>query len=229
MPALLAQAGLPRARASYAGDTALSAETINATLGDLGRIAPVSLLVMLTILVVYLRALVAPLYLIAASMLSFAGALGIGAWVFQGILGEGGLSFFIPFITAVLLISLGSDYNVFLIGNIWHEAPRLGLRTAVSVGAARSARAITLAGVILAGSFGVLAIIPLEEFRQVALVMAAGLILDTVLVRTVLVPALVTIVGPASAWPSGQWRRRHAATSKGVLQRPRASAPVKRR
>ncbi|HEX3691263.1 MAG TPA: MMPL family transporter, partial [Solirubrobacteraceae bacterium] len=102
MPGLLKRAGLPGAQAAYAGDTALSAETINDTLGDLGRIAPVSLAAMLLILIIYLRALVAPLYLVAASMLSFAAALGITAYVFQGLLGEGGLSFFVPFIAAVL-------------------------------------------------------------------------------------------------------------------------------
>jgi RND superfamily putative drug exporter len=223
MPTLLARAGLRHASASYAGDTALSAETINDTLGDLGRVAPISLLAMLIILVIYLRALVAPLYLIAASMLSFAAALGIGTWVFQGALHQGGLSFFIPFITAVLLVSLGSDYNVFLIGNVWQEARRVGLKAAVPIGAAESARAITLAGVILASSFALLAIIPLQEFRQVALVMAAGLILDTMLVRTILVPALITIVGSASTWPSRRWRDTKVAdtTPTSALERGR--------
>ena len=202
MPALLARAGLRDARAAYAGDTALSAETINDTLSDLQRIAPVSLAAMLLILIVYLRALVAPLYLVAASMLSFAAALGITTYVFQGLLGEGGLSFFVPFIAAVLLISLGSDYNVFLIGNIWEEARRTSVRDAVAKAATRSARAITLAGFILAGSFALLFIIPLEEFRQIATVMTIGLLLDCLLIRTVLVPALVMIVGAVSSWPS---------------------------
>jgi RND superfamily putative drug exporter len=215
MPGLLKRAGLPGAQAAYAGDTALSAETINDTLGDLGRIAPVSLAAMLLILIIYLRALVAPLYLVAASMLSFAAALGITAYVFQGLLGEGGLSFFVPFIAAVLLISLGSDYNVFLIGNIWEEARRTSLRDAVATGATRSARAITLAGFILAGSFALLFIIPLEEFRQIALVMTIGLLLDSLLIRTILVPALVMIVGAASSWPSRRFQE---------AQRPEPSA-----
>ena len=201
MPQLLARAGLAGDQVAFAGDTALSAETINDTLSDLRRIAPASLGAMLLILIVYLRALVAPLYLVLASTLSCAAALGIGVYVFQGLVGDGGLAFFVPFIAAVLLISMGSDYNVFLIGNIWNEARRRNLHEAVPVAAAQSARAITLAGVILAASFAALAIIPLEEFRQIALIMAVGLLIDTMLVRTVLIPALVMIFGRFSGWP----------------------------
>ncbi len=223
MPSLLKHTGLAGAHVLYAGDTALSAETINATLADLGRIAPASLGVMLLILIVYLRALVAPLYLLAASTLSFAAALGIGVYVFQGLLGEGGVAFFVPFIAAVLLVSLGSDYNVFLIGNIWSEARHRSLPDAVTIAGSRTAIAITLAGLILAASFGVLAIIPLEEFRQIALIMTVGLLIDTVLVRTILVPALVTIVGTRSSWPS---KHLHAADRSSTRPRRARVRPL---
>ena len=212
MPRLLRRAHLSGTKVAFAGDTALSAETINDTLGDLGRIAPASLIAMLMILIIYLRALVAPLYLIAASLLSFAAALGIGVYVFQGLLGEGGLSFFVPFVSAVLLVSLGSDYNVFLIGTIWREARARTLRAATPIAARNTAKPITVAGFILAGSFALLAIIPLEEFRQIAFIMAVGLLIDTLLVRTILVPALVTLVGPLSRWPSHESSQPPAAS-----------------
>ena len=233
MSALLRSAGLPNAKAVYAGDTALSAETINDTLSDLRRTAPAALVAMLVILIIYLRAIVAPLYLIAASMLSFAAALGIGVYVFQGLLGEGGLAFFVPFVAAVLLISLGSDYNVYLIGNIWQEAGRRKLSEAVPIAATRSSRAITLAGLILAASFAVLAIIPLEEFRQIALIMTVGLLIDAMLVRPILVPALVTIVGSRSSWPGRRldpamlpqgWQRTYGPRS-ALESRPRSGRP----
>ena len=212
MPRLLGQAHLSGTNVAYAGDTALSAETINVTLGDLGRIAPASLIAMLVILIIYLRALVAPLYLIAASRLSFAAALGIGVYVFQGLLGERGLSFLVPFISAVLLVSLGSDYNVFLIGSIWREARSRTLRAATPIAAQNTAKPITVAGSILAGSFALLAIIPLEDFRQIAFIMAVGLLIDTLLVRTILVPALVTLVGPLSRWPTHESSERSGAS-----------------
>jgi RND superfamily putative drug exporter len=195
MPAMLAQAGLPDASASFAGDTALSAETIDKTLADLGRIAPLTLLALFLVLSVYLRAVVAPLFLIAASVLGFCAALGLGAYIF------GELTYFVPFAAAALLVSLGSDYNVFLIGRIWQERRLRPLHEAVPIAASRAAKAITLAGVVLAGSFALIGIVPLRSFTELAVIMTLGLLLDALLVRTVLVPALVTLLGEASGWP----------------------------
>jgi RND superfamily putative drug exporter len=105
----------------------------------------------------------------------------------------------------VLLVSLGSDYNVFVVGRIWEEARSLPVRDAVAVAAPRASRAITTAGIALAASFGLLAVIPLEQFRQLAIIMAVGVLLDTFVVRSLLVPSLVALSGRAGRWPA---RRR---------------------
>lgn len=202
LPALLDGAGLRGVHAALAGDTALSAETIDMTLHDLAVVAPLALLAILFVLAAYLRALVAPLYLVAASVAGFAAALGIATYAF------GALTYYVPFAAAVLMVSLGSDYNVFLIGRIWQEADRRPLRDAVVVASSRATTAITTAGLVLAGSFAFIALVPVRAFEEIALIMAVGLLIDALLIRTVLVPALVTLVGERSGWPS---RRLHAA------------------
>lgn len=207
MPALLEQAGLPGARAQFAGDSALSAETIDKTIEDLVRVAPIALLVIFLILALFLRALVAPLYLVAASLAAFGAALGLAAYVFGGLPNYDGITYFVPFAGSVLLVSLGSDYNVFLIGRIWQEARGRPLREAVPETAAHASRSITLAGLVLAGSFALLWIIPVQAFRELAFVMTVGLLIDTFLIRTLLVPALVLLVGRRSAWPGNRLGR----------------------
>ncbi|UTI63031.1 MMPL family transporter [Paraconexibacter antarcticus] len=201
LPGLLDTAGLSGAQASLAGDTALSAETIDKTLGDLARIAPLALLAILLVLSLYLRAVVAPLYLVGVSVLGFAASLGVSAYVF------GEMTYYVPFTVAVLLVALGSDYNVFLVGRVWQEARRRPLEEAIPVTATRATRAITLAGLVLASSFALMAIVPIRAFREIAFVMTFGLLLDTLLLRTVLVPALMVLVGRRSGWPGSALRR----------------------
>lgn len=201
-------AGLSGARTSVAGDTALIAETIDRTRDDLGRVAPVALGIVLLILVVFLRALVAPLYLVAASVLALMASLGLATIFFGDVLGHGELTYYVPFAAAVLLVSLGSDYNVFLVGRIWTEARGRPLREAVAVAGARAATPITIAaGLVLAGSFALLALVPVLPFRELAFIVAVGLVLDAFLVRTLLVPAAMTLVGPVSGWPGNRLRR----------------------
>jgi RND superfamily putative drug exporter len=199
---LTTAAGLPDARTSIAGDTALAEETVRLTRVDLGRVAPVTLLVVFAVLVVFLRALVAPLYLVGASVLALAASLGITVYVFQDLLGYGELTYYVPFVAAVLLVALGSDYNVFLTGRIWQEARRRPLRAAIALGGSRAASAITVAGLVLALSFAMLALVPVRPFRELAFLMSVGLLIDAFLVRTLLVPSLIALVGPRSAWPS---------------------------
>jgi RND superfamily putative drug exporter len=157
--------------------------------------------VILVLLALLLRALVAPFYLLAASVLALLAALGLTVWIFQGILGYNSLVYYVPFVVAVLLISLGSDYNVFVVGRIWEEARRRPLREAVAVAAPRASRAITTAGLALAAGFGLLALVPLAQFREIALAMALGILLDTFVVRSLLVPALVVLFGRVGSWP----------------------------
>jgi len=123
LPALLRRAGLPGARADVAGDSALGAETIDGMLADLARVAGAALLAAFVVLAVFLRSLLAPLVLLAASVLALVVSLGLTAPVFQEHLGYDALSWYVPFTAAVLLIALGSDYNVFVAGRIWQQAP----------------------------------------------------------------------------------------------------------
>lgn len=209
IPGLLVRAGLPlQAETSFGGDTALIAETVTKTSSDLARIAPTAAVIVFVILAIFLRALVAPLYLVAASLLALAAALGLTKYVFQDLLGYGELTYYVPFAAAVLLGALGSDYNVFLTGRIWQEARRRPVQEAVAVGGARAATPIAVAGVVLALSFAALAIVPLRSFRELAFAMATGLLLDAFLVRTLLVPALISIVGERSGWPGRRLRAK---------------------
>ncbi len=206
MPSLLARSGLRGVRADFAGDTALAAGIITETRADLGRIALAALVVNLLLLVIFLRALVAPLYLLASSVLALTGALGLTTWLFQDVLGHDGLTFYVPFAAAVLLVALGSDYNIFGVGHVWEEARHRPMREAIAVAVPESTRAITAAAITLAVSFALLAVVPLRPFRELAFAMAAGILLDAIVVRSFLVPAMLTLVGPASGWPS---RRLH--------------------
>lgn len=207
LPALLGEAGLgDDVRASLAGDTALASDTIDQTMRDLRTIAVVVIVLMLLLLALFLRSLVAPFYLLAISVLGYLATLGIAAWVFTNVFHTATTTFFVPFASAVLLVALGSDYNIFLAGRIWDEARREPLRDAIATAAPDASRAIGVAGVTLAGSFGVLALVPIEPMRQLAFVMAAGILLDTFVVRAILVPAIVAAVGPVGAWP-GRFRK----------------------
>ena len=150
MPSLLDRAGLPDARVSFAGDTALAAETVDTITHDLARIGLAAFLVNFLLLAIFLRSLVAPLYLVLASTLALAASIGLTTLVFQGFLGHDELTYFVPFAVAVLLLSLGSDYNVFVVGRIWQTAEQMPLRDAIATAAPRASRAIAVAGLALA-------------------------------------------------------------------------------
>jgi putative drug exporter of the RND superfamily len=207
LPALLEDAGLGDAEVSLAGDTALAHETVETITHDLLRIGIAAFLVNVLLLALFLRALVAPLYLVLTSGLALAASVGLTTLVFQQLLGHGELTYFVPFAVAVLLLSLGSDYNVFVVGRIWQEAEQLPLREAIATAAPRASRAIGVAGLALALSFASLALIELRQFREFAFAMSVGVMLDAFLIRGVLIPALVSLVGEKSWWP----RRRRAA------------------
>ena len=204
LPALGEAAGLHGVRYEVGGPTALTGDAINATASDLWRVGLTIMLVTLLLLIVFLRALLAPVYLLAASLLAVLATLGLTVVICDAIFGSADLVFFVPFAAGVLLVSLGSDYNVFVVGRIWKEARSRPVREAVAAGAPRASRAITTAGVALAASFGLLAVIPLEQFRQMAIIMGVGVILDTVVVRSLLVPSLVALTGRAGMWPGRQ-------------------------
>ncbi|HEY2869667.1 MAG TPA: MMPL family transporter [Gaiellales bacterium] len=201
LPALAADAGLGRPRTALAGDGPVAHDTVAAVRGDLVRVVAAVLVVNLVLLVLFLRALIAPILLVAASALSVAAAIGIATWTFQTAFGYSDLTYYVPFAAGVLLVSLGSDYNVFVAGRVWQEARVRPLREALRIAPARSAAAVRTAGITLAASFGLLAIVPVRAFRELAFTMAVGILLDTFVVRPLLVPSLVSLFGEASGWP----------------------------
>jgi putative drug exporter of the RND superfamily len=201
MPALAGTAGLKSARISFAGDTAIADDTVTAIHGDVLRVSAVVLAVNLLLLIVFLGGIIAPVFLLLSSIAAVAAALGITTWVFQTLLGYHQLAYYVPFAVSVLLISLGSDYNVFLVGRIWQEARIRPLREAVAVAAPSAGRTIRTAGITLAASFAAIAVIPVRSFREVAFAMVIGLLLETFVVRSLLAPALIALFGQTSGWP----------------------------
>ena len=216
LPEIVAATGLAAASASLTGQTAIAAETVASVTGSIPLVALAALLVNFLFLAVFLRALVAPLYLLAASALSVTATVGLTAFFFQGILGQDDLTYYVPFAAGVLLLALGSDYNVFLVGRIWQQARTMRLRQAIAVAAPRASKAITIAGVALALSFGALAIVPLGTMREFAFFMAVGVLVETFVVRPLLVPALVSLFGRTSAWPGEIRRVDVEATGEGT-------------
>jgi RND superfamily putative drug exporter len=195
LPSLLEQNQLSSASVGITGDTTIAAELNSDTWSAFLRVTPAALFVLFVLLWLLLRSRAAPLYLVGVSVLVVAAALGLTVYVFQGLLGYNELAFFVPIATAILLLALGADYNVFLISRIWSEAERQDLRPAIRTAGSRAARAIMVAGMILALSFGAVALIPIAAFRELAFAMFVGLLLDTLLARTLLIPALVSLFG----------------------------------
>ena len=195
MGSMLRASGLAGAETGLTGDTKITAELTEDTWQALERVAPAALLVLLFLLWVLLRSRSAPFYLVGVSVLVVAAAIGLTVYLFQDLLGYGELAFFVPIAASTLLLALGADYNVFLISRIWREAERQDLRPAIRTAGSRAAGAITVAGMILALSFAAVALIPIHAFRELAFALAIGLLLDTLLARTLLIPALVSIFG----------------------------------
>ena len=193
MPELLVRRGLGAAHVSYAGDTALAQETVSAIRRDGIRVGIAVLLVNFTLLAVFLRAVWAPLYLLAASALALGATLGATTWIMERLLGHDDLTYYVPFAAGVLLLSLGSDYNVFVVGKIWQAARDRPLRQAIVEAAPSASSTITTAGLTLSGSFALLALIPIRPMRELALAMAIGILIDTFVVRSILVPSLLAL------------------------------------
>ncbi|MHB1063658.1 MAG: MMPL family transporter [Georgenia sp.] len=172
---------------------------------DLRTIVPVVLLVILVMLMLLLRAVVAPLLLLAVNVLSFAATLGLAALVFNHVLDMPGADATVPLYGFVFLVALGIDYSIFLMTRVREESLTHGTREGVRRGLAVTGGVITSAGLVLAATFSALAVIPLLFLVQLAFIVAVGVLIDTFVVRTLLVPGLVHDVGRTAWWP---WQRR---------------------
>jgi RND superfamily putative drug exporter len=197
LPGLLRAAGLDGSQASLGGDTAIADVIVDQTVSDLGRIAVAALIANLVFLMLFLRAVVAPIGLLACSVLAIGATLGLTTWVFQDVYGNDGLTFYVPFAAAVLLVALGSDYNIFGIGPAWREARGRPLREALAITLPQSAHAIRTAAVTLAVSLGLLVLVPLRPFRELAFALSVGILIDAFIVRSLLAPMLLSVLGSA--------------------------------
>jgi RND superfamily putative drug exporter len=195
LPALAQSSGLGEVSFGVTGDTTIATELTDDTWSAFERVAPAAIAVLLLLLWVLLRSWSASLYLVGVSVLVVAAALGITVYVFQDLLGYGELAFIVPVASSILLLALGADYNVFLINRIWREAEGADLKAAIRSAGSSAGRAITVAGVILALSFAAVMLIPIQSFREIGFTLFVGLLLDTLIARTLLIPALVAIFG----------------------------------
>ncbi|MCU0505748.1 MAG: MMPL family transporter, partial [Chloroflexi bacterium] len=191
------------ASADLYGSTAQLADVQDVLSSDFLRVGIVTVLGVLLVLILLLRALVAPLYLVATVLLSYGSALGLSAFLFQEVLGHPGISFYLPLMVFVLLVALGADYNIFLMSRVREESETRPIREGIRVASGRTGAVITSAGLILAGTFGSMATASLVVLFQVGVAVAIGVLIDTFLVRSILVPAITTIVGDRAWWPSG--------------------------
>jgi RND superfamily putative drug exporter len=175
---------------------------------DLSRIIPLVAVLIAVLLALVLRSLIAPFYLIVSVVLSFLAAWGLVALVFVHLGGNDGVEFILPFLLFVFLMALGSDYNILVMRRIREEAHHLPLREAVREAIARTGGTVTTAGIILAGTFALLALEGnTDQVRQVGLGVAAGILMDTFLIRTLLIPALVVLLGRWNWWPAPLFHR----------------------
>ena len=184
------------------GPTAEEADLRKAAARDNRVILPIALVVVFLILVGLLRSITAPLVLIGTVVLSFAAAFGVGVFVFDHVFGFPGVDPAMPLLTFVFLVALGIDYNIFLMARVREEAQKHGTRDGTLRGLAVTGGVITSAGIVLAGTFSALAVMPLVTLTEIGFIVAFGVLLDTFLVRSVLVPALVFDVGRRVWWPS---------------------------
>ncbi|MFG2107104.1 MMPL family transporter [Micromonospora chersina] len=192
---------VPGADAVVGGFTAINVDTADASTRDRNVIIPVVLLVIAVILAVLLRALLAPVLLIATVVLSFLATLGLCALIFKYLLDFPGVDQSFPLFAFVFLVALGIDYNIFLMSRVREESVRRGTRAGVLTGLAVTGGVITSAGIVLAATFSALAVLPLVVLVELGVAVAAGVLLDTIVVRSLLVPALAYDLGPTVWWP----------------------------
>ena len=204
------------------GDAPATYDVSHASDGDLLRIFPIAILVIAFLLAMVMRSLVAPVYLIASVALSYLAALGVSVLLFQDVLGASGLSYFVPFLMFIFLLALGEDYNILIMTRIREESAVVPLRQAVARALERTGSTITSAGLILAGTFGVFAVVVSQTpggavYRDILASVAIGILMDAFLVRTLLVPSTVALLGSWNWWPA---RHGHAAAANGPGRRP---------
>ncbi len=200
------------------GTTAIQLDTKTASQRDLRLIIPAVLLVTLIVLILLLRAIVAPLLLIATVVVSFAATIGLSAIVFFQILDLPGADASVPLFAFVFLAALGVDYNIFLMTRAREETIKHGNRAGILRALAVTGGVITSAGIVLAATFSALALLPLLFLFEIAFLVAAGVLIDTLIVRSLVVPSAVLVIGPRTWWPSRLARESHELDEAAALE-----------
>jgi RND superfamily putative drug exporter len=184
------------------GPDAQGLDSRDAAIHDRRLLIPAILAVVLAVLYVLLRAAIAPLLLVAVMVLSALAALGLGGWASVHVLGMPALDYTTPLFAFLFLVALGVDYTIFLVTRAREETPMHGTREGIVRAVSATGPVITSAGVVLAAVFCVLAVLPLIVLTQLGVIVGLGILLDTVVVRTLVVPALFTLIGPRIWWPA---------------------------
>ncbi len=198
---------VPDANAVVGGATAEMLDSDNASSRDVLVVIPVVLLVILLVLICLLRAIVAPIMLLATVAVSYFAALGASSLIFENVLGHGGVDWALPLVSFVFLAALGVDYNIFLMTRVREETMLHGHREGVLRGLTATGGVITSAGIVLAATFATFMVMPVVDMVQFGVVVGVGVLMDAFLVRTVLVPALSLDIGRAIWWPSKLFTR----------------------
>ncbi|MFF2179190.1 MMPL family transporter [Lysinibacillus sp. NPDC058147] len=189
------------------GETASQYDTQQLTVRDETVIMPTMIALIALLLFIYLRSITATVYLLATVIISYFGALGAGWLILHHLMGAEAISGAIPLYAFVFLVALGEDYNIFMISEIWKKRRTVDHLTAVEEGVVRTGSVITSAGLILAGTFAVLATLPIQVLVQFGVVTAIGVLLDTFIVRPLLVPAITTVLGRYAFWPGALFKK----------------------
>ena len=198
--------GIGASASGVAGQAAAAADVSSIAASDVLRVAPLVLLVLTALLALVLRSLVAPLYLVASVGLSYLASLGLAVLLFVVIGGQLGINFTLPFFMFIFIMALGEDYNILVMTRIREEARNGPLRGAVTTALSTTGSTVTSAGLVLAGTFGVLAVTTSGQVRQIGIGLALGILLDTFVVRTLLVPSAAVVLGRWNWWPSALFR-----------------------
>lgn len=206
-----------------AGEAPVSYDVGTISSHDLRRIVPLAIVFIAILLALVMRSMVAPLYLIASVLLSFLAALGLAVVIFIDLGSDSGLTFFLPFLMFIFLLALGEDYNILIMTRIREEAKELPLDQAITRALTATGTTVTSAGLVLAGTFGVLAVVGSgsggsNQLVVIGVALSAGILMDSFIVRTLLVPSVVALLGRWNWWPSSLSRPDHLETRPTMIE-----------
>ena len=199
------------ARILVGGESAVQADTKTSIDADITWLAPVSLLAIFFVLVLLLKSIVAPLYLVFSVIVSFGATFGLSVFAFHQIFGHSGVAYSNGVWMFIFLVALGADYNIFVMSRIQEATKKEGFRDGIATAVGRTGGVVTSAGIILAGTFAVLTTLPLRDIFQLGFAVMLGVLIDTFVVRALLVPSMAAMLGEISWWPRG--RRKNMGMS----------------